>query len=165
MKTLNLLNKCYLLKDNMNKKYRLVIPDKIDKKYISLAFNIKVDDGEILNELQEHDHNKGLYCASHGVIIPFEWLQEVKEPMTCDDHWEKYLEDGYSIVKNKSVQTNNYFCYRDGWNAAIKNYKLELKEKIQEKIKKIEPLISTSNTFDGPYKYGLEFVVKLLEKE
>jgi len=139
----------------MDKKYKLVIPDMVDKKHATLVTLILAYDRCILNSDCFSWNVGSLYYDGCKYPIPKEWLQEVKEPMTFDEYINLTLKQNQEHIRaTPSDKTFNGFDMDKCWNAAIKSYKLELKYKIQ---KIYEPRIE--------YHDGLRFVLDTLEED
>jgi len=135
----------------MDKKYKLVIPDMVDKKYAVLVTLILAYDRCILNSDCFSWNVDSLYRDGCKCPIPKEWLQEVKGPMTFDE-WFNYNLKESLVSKSESSST------AWAWESAIKNYKLELKEIINKKIKQ--------EGVNGPdYTNGLYSVLDILEED
>lgn len=94
----------------MNKKYRLVIPDKIDKKDSWKATDLM--DGQLDGDIICETFNRHKFTFSD---IPKEWLQEIKQPETFDE-WFDLQDDMTDLKIHECFYEYMRLCYE--WTTA-----------------------------------------------
>ena len=102
------------------KRYRLIIPDKIDKKDIGVATIWASHDGDVCerkNPLRYECHDSYYFSDGENFssvgCVPKEWIHEVDET----PEWEKAFAELFHFFTTDSEMEKRKGYFKHGWDA------------------------------------------------
>jgi len=129
------------------KKYRLVIPEMINKKHAWVANALELESMTITDKFMFESGGS----ISSIESIPKEWLEEIKEPETFDEWFDNRFDEDWEETKGPFFREDLEECH--DWTVANEKKKHEPKQSFEECLESsLYPgLLKTQPEFDWVY--------------